>query len=305
MGRRRERGWPEAPEALAEATIDNHTHLETIPDVVADGVPAPSIAEELARAGDVGVRRVVQIGCDLDSAEFSVRAAREHTQILAGLAIHPNEAVLHAGIREVAPDGLDPAHAESERHELGLDEAISRIEELIRAEPRVRLVGETGLDFFRSGERGRVAQRESFRAHIALAKELGLPLQVHDRDAHAEVLEVLDADGPPEATVFHCFSGDVAFALECVARGWWLSFAGPVTYPKNDALREAARVTPLSRLLVETDAGYLTPHPFRGRPNAPYLLPLTVRAIAQAREREEAEVALAARRNAEALYGPW
>lgn len=299
---RRSRDFPEGIEVLPAPVVDNHTHLESIAGVLADDVADPGIAGHLARAEGVGVRAVVQIGCDLDSAPVSVAMAARHPQVLAGVAIHPNEAVLHAGVREVAADGLDPDPAP--RHQVGLDEAIARIADLARAE-RVRTVGETGLDHFRAGPVGRTVQRESFRAHIALAKELGLPLQIHDRDAHAEVLEVLAADGAPEVTVFHCFSGDAAMAEECVRRGYYLSFAGTVTFRRADELREAARRVPLGQLLVETDAPYLTPHPWRGQPNAPYVAAATVRALAETRGEDLSTVCSAVDGNAERLYGPW
>src|SRR3712207_5988542 len=148
------------------------------------------------------------------------------------------------------------------------------------AEPRVRGVGETGLDTFRTGDEGRAAQEASFRAHIAIAKRYGKALIIHDRDAHQRVLEVLDEEGAPETVVLHCFSGDAAFAAECVRRGYLLSFAGTVTFTNAGQLREAARLTPPEQMLVETDAPYLTPMPYRGRPNASYLIHLTVRALA-------------------------
>lgn len=301
MGRRRGE-WPAEPEPLPGRVIDDHTHLESIPDVLDAGVPDPGVAGQLARAAAVGVEAVVQIGCDLDSAEVSVRWAHEHAQIVAGVAIHPNEAVLHAGVSEVAPDGLD-AHP-LPRHEVSLEDAIARIDALAR-DPRVRTIGETGLDFFRAGERGRQVQRESFRAHIALAKELGLPLQIHDRDADEAVLEVLAADGAPEATVFHCFSGDAEMAAECVRRGYYLSFAGPVTFASADGVRAAAAVVPASQLLVETDAPYLTPAPHRGAPNAPYLLPLTVRRLAEVRGDDLGALCRSLHTTATRLYGPW
>lgn len=303
---KRSRDWPPAPQPLAGAVVDNHTHLESICGVLPDGVADPGAAGHLAAAAEVGVDRVVQIGCDLEAAAASVAMAEEFGQVVAGVAIHPNEAVLHAGVREVAPDGLEPVALA--RHEVSLGDAIAEVARLA-AHPRVRTIGETGLDFFRAGEQGRAAQRESFRAHIALAKELGLPLQIHDRDAHRDVLDVLAADGAPEHTVFHCFSGDAEMARECVARGYYLSFSGTVTFGNADALRAAASEVPAELLLVETDAPYLTAHPWRGRPNAPYLLPLTVRALLAVRGQEgkDAEAALCAQlsANAERLYGPW
>jgi TatD DNase family protein len=145
-------------------------------------------------------------------------------------------------------------------------------------------VGETGLDFFRTeSPEGHRLQEESFRAHIAIAKRTGTTLVIHDRDAHGDVVRVLLDEGAPERVVFHCFSGGPGLARTCAEHGWWMSFAGPVTFKANDDLREAVQVAPVELLLVETDAPFLTPMPFRGRPNAPYLVPLTVRAMAATR----------------------
>ena len=305
-GRERDRSWPEVPEALPAPLVDDHTHLDHAAPGASGfdgGSEPPSVHEQLARAAAVGVTRLVQIGCDLPAARWTDAAVREHGALLGGVAIHPNEAPLHAGVLEVGPDGLVPER--EARHEVSLDDAITAIAEIARGNDRVRVIGETGLDHFRTGDRGRGVQRESFRAHIALAKELGLALQIHDRDAHAEVIDVLLADGAPERTVFHCFSGDAAMARLCVDRGWYLSFAGPVTFASSHELRAALHVTPLSRLLLETDAPYLTPHPYRGRPNAPYLLARTARAVAEGLEVDLAELCGVVSANAERLYGTW
>jgi TatD DNase family protein len=210
---------------------------------------------------------------------------------------------LFAGARDPGPDGLVPRPREV--HARGLDAAIAEIADLARGNDRIRVVGETGLDHFRSGPDGRAAQVASFRAHIALAKELGLALQIHDRDAHAEVLDVLARDGAPERTVFHCFSGDAEMARTCAANGWYLSFAGTVTFGPSGELRRALAAVPLSRVLVETDAPYLTPHPYRGRPNAPYLVPLTMRTIADVQGVELPDACRAVAATSEAVYGPW
>ena len=335
MSRHRDRGWPEPPEPLPVPTVDNHTHLESVLEVTYPFPPAPAtpdsgvprtadhgpdvtgvtgggarVAEggaglvgHLAAAAAVGVTRMVQVGCDLESAAWTDAAVREHDQLLGAVAIHPNEAVLHAGVREVAPDGLEPDPRP--RHEVPLDEAVALVAGLARGNARIRAIGETGLDLFRAGPRGRAVQREAFRAHVALAKELGLALQIHDRDAHDEVVEVLEADGAPERTVFHCFSGDAALARTAVAHGWFCSFAGPVSFPANEGLRAALREVPPSLLLVETDAPYLTVHPHRGRPNAPYLLPGTVRMIAQTQGRDLADVCERLAATAQEVYGPW
>jgi TatD DNase family protein len=257
--RTREKGerdvtYPPAPEPLAVPTYDNHAHLE-----IADG-EGLTLDEQLARAAEVGIAGVVQAGGDIESSRWSAWAAASHPGVLAAVAIHPNEA---------------PAYKEAGR----LDEAIGVIDELA-TQPRVRAIGETGLDFFRTGEDGRPAQFESFEAHIALAKKHGLAMQIHDRDAHDAVLETLERCGAPEGTVFHCFSGDAAMARYAAERGYHLSFAGNITFKNAQNLRDALAVTPLDRILVETDAPFLTPVPHRGRPNAPYLVPVTVRFIA-------------------------
>ena len=309
MARRRERGWPPPPEPLPSPVVDDHTHLDSVVGWRAEGwdpqdVHAhPDVEAHLARAADVGVDRMVQVGCDLDTLAWTDAAVRAYPALLGAVAIHPNEAVLHAGVREVAPDGLDPDP--QPRHEVPLDEAIAVVAAVARDNPRVRAIGETGLDHFRAGEQGRVVQREAFRAHVALAKELGLALQIHDRDAHAEVVDVLRRDGAPERTVFHCFSGGPDLAEVCAQEGWYCSFAGPVSFPANEDLRAALRVLPASLVLVETDAPYLTVHPFRGRPNAPYLLPGTVRTVAEVTGRDLAEVCATLRTTAGEVYGDW
>jgi TatD DNase family protein len=185
-----------------------------------------------------------------------------------------------------------------------LDEALREIEALA-AEPRVRGIGETGLDYYRTGDEGRPAQEASFRAHIGFAKRFGKPLVIHDRDAHDDILRVLDEEGAPDQVVMHCFSGGADFATQCVKRGYALSFAGTVTFANARELREAAAVTPLDQLLVETDAPYLTPMPHRGKPNGPYLIPLTVRSLAVTTGAELAELCQSISANGERIFGPW
>ncbi|MGF0117963.1 TatD family hydrolase [Promicromonospora sp. Marseille-Q5078] len=317
MGRKRERGFPADPEPLPVPVADNHTHLDAIAGVLPEGTAAPSVAEHLARAAAAGVDRVVQVGCDLPGIDWTVELLRDplvepvetgsrqarRASVLAAVAIHPNEAVLHAGVREVGPDGLEPDPAA--HHAASLDDALARVAEVARAQPRVRAVGETGMDLFRTGPQGERVQREAFRAHVALAKELGLALQIHDRDAHAQVIDVLLADGAPERTVFHCYSGDEEMAALAAEHGWFLSFAGPVTYPKNDHLRAALRAVPLELVLVETDAPYLPPHPYRGQPNAPYVAAHTVRAMADVLGRPLDDVCRALSATSERVYGAW
>jgi TatD DNase family protein len=169
----------------------------------------------------------------------------------------------------------------------------------------VRGVGETGLDTYRTGDEGRAAQEASFRAHVAIAKRHRKALVIHDRDAHADVLRVLDSEGAPDTVVMHCFSGDAAFAAECVRRGFHLSFAGTVTFASAEALRAAAAITPAGQIMVETDAPYLTPVPYRGRPNASYLIPLTVRRLAEVRGEDPDQLSAAISQNGERVFGPW
>lgn len=277
--------WPPAPEALPVAVVDNHTHLEH-----PAGDPELSVERRLADAAAVGVDRVVQVGCELESARWTAAAVERYPSMLGAVALHPNEAPLHA--------------AGAHESEVSYEDAFAEIASLARLD-RVRAVGETGLDFFRTGEEGREAQVRAFRDHIALAKELDLPLQIHDRDAHAEVLEVLERDGAPDRTVFHCFSGDAAMARLCAHRGFYLSFAGTVTFKNADGLRAALAVTPLDRVLVETDAPFLTPHPHRGAPNAPYLVPVTMRMVANVQNVTLEAACEAVSATSEALYGPW
>ena len=223
----------------------------------------------------------MQIGCDLPGARWAVEAAARHDELVAGVALHPNE----------APRVED------------LDAAMAEIERLAGAHDKVRAVGETGLDHFRTGEEGRAVQEESFRRHIDLAKRLDKTLVIHDRDAHDDVLRVLDEEGVPERWVMHCFSGDDAFARACLDRGAHLSFAGTVTFKNAAPLRNALAVTPLDRVLVETDAPYLTPTPYRGRPNASYLVPLTVRAMAEVRGDDLEGLCHAIDTNTERVFG--
>ncbi|MCY7373658.1 MAG: TatD family hydrolase [Spirochaetaceae bacterium] len=276
-----DRSRPPAPEPLPVAVADSHCHL----DLAGPAEAALSVDEALATSSAVGVTRIVQIGCDLPGARWAVDTANRHPQIVAGVSLHPNEAP------RLAQHGT-------------LDEALAEID-LLAAHRVVRAVGETGLDHFRTGPEGRADQEASFRAHIEMAKRHGKVLVIHDRDAHEDVLRVLEESGAPDRVVFHCFSGDVAMAAHCVRRGWWLSFAGTVTFKNAVGLREALAATPLDRLLVETDAPYLTPMPYRGRPNASYLVPHTVRAMAEVLEVGEDALCTAIAANTDAAFGSW
>jgi TatD DNase family protein len=275
---------PEAPAPLAAPVIDSHCHLDVVRYGAADADVLP-VDEALRRAGEANVTRIVQIGCDRPGARWAVEAADTYDQVVAGVALHPNEipALLASGT---------------------LDEALAEIDELAGSE-RVRAIGETGLDHFRTPEDGWKGQEDAFRAHIELAKRHGKALVIHDRDAHADILRVLDDEGAPERVVMHCFSGDAAFARECVAAGYYLSFAGTVTYKNSNGLRAALAETPLDRVLVETDAPYLPPVPHRGQTNGSYLLPLTVRAMAAVKEVPEEAMCAAIEASTLSALGDW
>jgi TatD DNase family protein len=232
----------------------------------------------LAEARAVGITQVVTVGIDVPTSQWCAETAAAYDDIHATVAIHPNE----------AHNANDDAWT-----------AIARLAAL----PHVRAVGETGLDHYRTKADGWTQQEESFRRHIAIAKDTNKALVIHDRDAHDDVLRVLDDEAAPQHTVFHCFSGDEKFAAACAERGFVLSFAGNVTFKNAEELRAAARVTPVDQLLVETDAPFLTPMPHRGRPNAPYLIPLTLRAIADVRREDVNALAAAISATGARVFG--
>ena len=272
---------PPAPDPLPIPVVDNHTHL----DISRDGTGPPDIQAVIDAATAVGVPRMVQIGCDLPGARFTTEVIDLYAALLGGVALHPNEA--------------------PKLHDLGeLDSAKAEIEQLA-SHPRVRVIGETGLDYFRTGPEGVAAQQDSFRWHIDLAKRTGKALQIHDRDAHEDVLRILAEEVAPERTVLHCFSGDISMARECIERGYFLSFSGTVTFKNARDLRNALAVTPMDHLLVETDAPFLTPAPHRGATNAPYLVPLTVRSMAGVLNVDVPSLCTAVAANSELVYGTW
>jgi TatD DNase family protein len=273
--------YPPLPEPLEFGTYDNHTHLE-----IADGDEPLSVAQHLDLMRQVNMLGAVQVGVTLESSKFSAGIAAKEPMLLAAVAIHPNEAPLYESIKE-------------------LDDAISEIAALAKL-PRVRAVGETGLDYFRTESEPAIAmQAHSFEQHIAIAKEFDLALQIHDRDAHANVVATLLRVGAPERTVFHCYSGDLELAEICKENGWFLSFAGNVTFKKNQHLRDSLMAVDPSQLLVETDAPFLTPEPLRGRPNAPYLVPHTLRFIASLMGWSPSDLAVQLNKNTENVYGSW
>ncbi len=271
---------PPAPDALPAPTTDAHTHALSTAEY--SGLV---VEDALRLARSVNVTRIVEVGTDVASSVAAIGLAGQYPEVVASVAIHPNDAA---------------------RLGDGLDAELARLEALVGSSDRVRGVGETGLDHFRTTDaEGQARQKVAFAAHIGWAKRYDRALVIHDRDAHDDILDVLDAEGSPERVQMHCFSGDARFARACLDRGYWLSFPGTITFKANDALREALDLTPLDRLLVETDAPYLTPVPLRGRPNSSYLVPYTVRFIAERRGVDLAELCTRLADNASALFGDW
>jgi TatD DNase family protein len=261
---------PVTPPPLPRAALDAHTHLDMI------DAPVPEV---LAAARAAGIARVVTVGTTLESSLWSAERAEEHDAVYAAVAIHPNEVA-------EAPAG-----------------ALAEIEALARR-PRVVAVGETGLDYYRDHAPPEL-QRRWFREHIAIAKRTGKALMIHDREAHADVLRILEEEGPPPRVVFHCFSGDVAMVKTCAEAGYVMSFAGNVTFANAQPLREAAAAAPVELLLVETDAPFLTPVPNRGRPNSPAMAAYTVRFLAEVKGMAVADLCDALTATAERTFGPW
>ncbi len=243
-----------APDALPTAVIDSHCHM----DITAE-YSGLTPADALSAAAAVGVTGVVQVGVDVASSRVSIELAEQFDNVVAAVAIHPNEAP---------------------RRCAELDDDLAELSDLAQ-HPRVVAIGETGLDHYRTEAAGRAEQERSFREHIRLARRTGKTLVIHDRDAHDDVLRVLGDEEVPDRVVFHCFSGDATMARACADAGWYLSFPGVLTFKNAQGLRDAAAVVPPEQLLVETDAPFLTPAPRRGKPNASYLLPWTVRQLAE------------------------
>lgn len=267
-----ERERPPVPEALPAPVIDAHTHLDAC-----GAVNAADVAVLLDRAEAAGVSHVITVADDLKAAQWAAEASTWDPRVYAAVAVHPTRTASFGDVEK----------AELER---------------LAVLPRVVAIGETGLDYYWDYSPP-AAQHEAFRWHIDLSKRVGKPLMIHDRDAHEDILKVLDAEGAPSTVVFHCFSGDADFARRCVDAGYVLSFAGPVTFKNARALREAAQLVPQDQLLVETDAPFLTPHPYRGRPNEPYCVNYTIRDLATLRGEDLSELCVAVTRTAQRVFG--
>jgi TatD DNase family protein len=265
------------PEPLNVKCVDAHAHIEIITNSAPD---APEIGKVLADAKSVGIDRIVQVGYSAEQSEWGVKLAEHWPNVLAAVALHPNEAPVVAD----------------------LEADLSKIEEL-STHPRVRAIGETGLDFFRTEPALQERQKYSFRRHIELAKSVNKALVIHDRDAHRAVLDLLTEEGAPEKTIFHCYSGDAEMARECIEKGYILSFAGTLTFKNAPALREAVKLVPIEQLLVETDSPFLAPMPHRGSLNTPAQIPTILRFMAEERGDDVDELAAAISDNCERLFG--
>lgn len=266
------------PEPLPVNCVDSHAHLEIVTNTEPDH---PEIKRVLQEAASVGIDRIVQVGYSAEQSQWCVRLAEIWSdQVLAAVALHPNEA---------------PVVEDLEKDLAVIDELASH--------PRVRAIGETGLDFFRTEPELQDKQRYSFKRHIEMAKRHNKALVIHDRDAHRAVLDTLDEVGAPNQTVFHCFSGDAQMARECIDKGYILSFAGTVTFKNAPQLREAVKLVPLDQLLVETDSPFLAPTPHRGALNTPAQIPNILRFIAAERDEPLADLANAISANAERIFG--
>lgn len=304
--------FPDVPEALPAPVVDAHTHVYVPgdPEFVEGGDNAgtgldgqPLTAAEQARRMDAaGVRHAITCACEIPTIDPMIAVAHaDPTHFSAAIGIHPNDAALLCGFADPSPDGLTPGQDPWHR-EYTLDSAIAFVADRAR-DAEVVAIGETGLDYYRTAESGRAAQKAAFRAQIALAKDLNLPLQIHDREAHADCIEILKHDGAPERVLFHAFSGGPELAEVCAREGWYASFGGALTFPANEAIREALAMMPAELVLAETDAPYLTPVPWRGHPNAPYVVAYTVRAQAAVRGVDLAEWCGQIDANSRVFYG--
>jgi len=271
------RGDPVVSDPLPRPAFDGHTHLDIMDR------PVPAV---LAAARAAGITRVITVGTDLESSRWSARCAADHDEVFAAVAIHPNDT-------EKAAAGSPARTAE----------VLAEIEALAGL-PRVKAVGETGLDYYWD-DAAPAVQQDWFRAHIAIAKRTGKVLMIHDREAHEDVLRILAEEGAPDRVVFHCFSGDGEMAKRCADAGYVMSFAGNLTFASAQNLRDAAAVAPPGLLLTETDAPFLTPVPWRGKPNSPALTAYTVRCLAEVKNMDVAELCDQLTATGERMYGPW
>jgi TatD DNase family protein len=273
-----DREFAPLPEPLPFPVADAHAHIEIVTN---DAPDSDAVRKVLDEAKSVGVDRIVQVGYSAEQSEWCAALADLYPgQVLAAVALHPNEAPV---VEDLAAD-------------MAIIERLAHL-------PRVRAIGETGLDYFRTPPELRGVQQDSFKWHIELAKKTNKALVIHDRDSHDDVLSVLLEVGAPEKTVFHCFSGDVEMAKTCIERGYILSFAGTMTFKNAPALREAVKLVPHDQLLVETDSPFLAPTPHRGMQNTPAQIPTIVRAMAAERGEDLTQLCEALSKNTERVFG--
>lgn len=254
--------------ALPVPYVDTHCHLDHH-----DGLSA---AEQISRAREAGVTTLITVGTDMASSTQAVRTAKRYDGVFAAVGVHPNDAM------EATPHVL---------------EVIDRL----ATEDGVVAIGETGLDYYRDWATP-AQQERAFRAQIELAKAHDKTLVIHCRDAWKDCIEQLEDQGPPDRVVMHCFSGDLEVTRRCVEAGWYLSFAGNVTFANAGDLREAAAAAPLELLLTETDSPFLTPHPHRGKPNDPSYVPYVLRTLAEVQQRPVGQVEAAILDNARRAF---
>ena len=265
------------PDPLEVKCVDAHAHIEIVTNTAAD---APDVGKVLVDAASVGIDRIVQVGYSAEQSQWCVKMAESWPNVLAAVALHPNEAPV---VKDL--------------------EADLKIIEGLATHPKVRAIGETGLDFFRTESALQEKQKYSFIRHIQIAKNVNKALVIHDRDAHLAVLDTLDEVGAPDITIFHCYSGDAEMARECINKGYILSFAGTLTFKNAPQLREAVKLVPPNQLLVETDSPFLCPMPNRGALNTPAQIPTILRFMAEERGETVNHLAEVISNNAERIFG--
>jgi TatD DNase family protein len=313
----RSRLWAPLGPKLSTPTIDTHTHIQDTVEFSHEMarqaaerhepvMPVYSVDDLLRFARHEGITQIVDVGCEYPDWPTALRLTKSHPGVIhAGLAVHPVEAVMHGHRAAIGPDGLKPDY--KPWHDISYADAFAHMADLARAGVRdgsVVLIGETGLDYYREGPAARPLEIAAFRDHIRLAKELNVPVQIHDRQADRDCVDTLLRDGSPSAgVIFHSFAGDGPMARIAREHGWYLSFSGTVTFAGNEHIRDGLRTIDRDHILVETDAPYLTPIPWRGRTNSSYMIPYTIAVMARVLNMSADEVAHITQRNALRLLG--
>jgi TatD DNase family protein len=313
----RSRMWAPMGPKLTSETIDTHTHIHSTVEFSCEMAQQAakrrepvmqvySVDQLLRFARYEGITQIVDVGCEYPDWPIALQLTKSHPGVIhAGLAVHPVEAVMHGHRAAIGPDGLWPEY--KPWHDISYEDAFAKMADMARAgvaDGSVVLIGETGLDYFREGPEARPLEIAAFRDHIRLAKELNVPVQIHDREADQDCVSTLLRDGSPQAgVIFHSFAGDGPMAQVAREHGWYLSFSGTVTFADNEKIRDGLRTIDRDHILVETDAPYLTPMPWRGRTNSSYMIPYTIAVMAQVLGISPDEVARLTQRNAKRLLG--